>query len=160
MSRVHRLKDLRGAEFVTEGPFTTEPKLRGKAKEGIAYQKQVHCALAPLTGDLVADQWIRFRDGRTYHWCRPDSILDTWDRVIVWESKLSLRQLDKGLAQLRLYRPILELIFDKPVAGVIVFKHWSLGTANCLPMIDDPAEALSFLPSRMKKPHGWNYVRG
>lgn len=158
MSRVHRLKDLRSAEFVAQGPFTTEPKLKGKAAEGIRYQKRGAEVLAPLSGNLSIEQWIRFRDGRSIHHCRPDAILDTWDRTVVFEFKLSLRQLDKGLAQLRLYRPILEHIFEKPVIGIIVFKHWTIGSGDSLPMIDHPEEVLGCPPARLRKPHGWNYL--
>jgi len=143
---------------VAEGPFSTEPKLRGKAKEGIQYQAKVHDEIAKLPGNLHSEQWIRFKDnGRWYH-CRPDDITETHDRVVVVESKLSLRQLKKGLAQLRLYKPILERIYRRPVVCVLAFKHWIIGTEDCLPMLDSIAQTTYTPTAQLRKTHGWNFI--
>lgn len=155
--RVHKLKNLRHAEFVPIGPFTTEPKLKGKALEGIKYQARVHAAAGVLSGNVFEEQWIKFRDGSSIHHCRPDTIVEQWDRVVVIESKLSLRQLSKGLAQLRLYRPILEYIFNKPVVGILAFKHWTLGSKDCLPMVTDLTHTLTTPLPQIRQIHGWNF---
>lgn len=155
--RVHKLKALRHAEFVSTGPFMSEPKLKGAALEGIKYQARVHSAALCLSGNIYNEQWIRFRDGSSIHHCRPDTIVEQWDRVVVIESKLSLRQLPKGLAQLRLYKPVLEYIFDKPVVTILAFKHWTVGTRDCLPMIEELHDSLyTPLPS-LRQIHGWNF---
>lgn len=136
----------------------TQPKLKGKALEGIRYGAKVHDELGELCGNLYSEQWIRFRDDGQYFYCRPDSILETWDRVLVVESKLSLRQLKKGLAQLRLYKPILEHIYNRPVVGVLAFKHWIVGSDGCLPMIPHPEVIMTSPVCRFKKTQGWNYI--
>ena len=156
--KVHRLKKLRMAEFVDSGPFATEPKLKGKAAEGIRYQSRVDEELSELAGNRKTEQWIRFNDSGQWHYCRPDSILETYDRVIVVEAKLSLRQLDKAKAQLRLYRPLLELIFEKPTIGIVAFKNWIIGSENALPMIDHPEQALFRPLSQLKPALGWNFI--
>ena len=159
MSRkVHKLKNLRSAKFVDTGPFTTEPKLKGKALEGIKYQARVHNRALDLNGNITEEQWIQFRDGSSIYHCRPDTIVEQWDRVVVIESKLSLRQLPKGLAQLRLYKPLLEHIYSKPVVTVLAFKHWTVGSAGCLPMIDDLSHTLTLPLSTLRPIHGWNYL--
>lgn len=155
--RVHKLKALRHAEFVPVGPFTTEPKLKGKALEGIKYQARVHALAHDLAGNIYKEQWIRFKDGSSIHHCRPDTIVDQWDRVVVVESKLSLRQLSKGLAQLRLYRPLLEYIFDKPVVGILAFRHWTVGSRDILPMIRELHETLYTPLPQLRQIHGWNF---
>lgn len=155
--RVHKLKNLRHAEFTDDGPFSTEPKLKGKAREGIVYQSYVHTQAVALGGNHYSEQWIKFRDGSSVHYCRPDDINEQWDRVVVVESKLSLRQLAKGLAQLRLYTPILEAIFGKPVVPILAFKHWIPGSRDTLPMIDElPATLYTPLP-QLRRIHGWNF---
>lgn len=156
--RVHKLRNLKSAEFVSTGPFTSEPKLKDKALEGIKYQAKVHRAAEALNGNIYDEQWIRFRDGGSIHHCRPDTIVDQWDRVVVIESKLSLRQLPKGLTQLRLYKPILERIFTKPVVTILAFKHWTVGSSGCLPMIEDIEHTLTLPLSTLRPIHGWNYL--
>jgi len=156
--KVHRLKNLRSASFVDVGPFSKDPKLKGKALEGIRYGNRVHAELEELRGYQFKEQWIRFQDESGWHYCRPDSIIDTWDRVIVVEAKLSLRQLPKALAQLRLYRPLLGHIFNKPVAGIVAFKHWILDSDGVLPMIDHPELVLSMPKQSLKPALGWNYM--
>jgi hypothetical protein len=156
--KTHRLKKLQAAEFVDKGPFPADPKLKGKALEGIRYQSKIHRVLTELPGDLYEEQWIRFIDNGRYHYCRPDSILVNYDRVIVVESKLSLRQLRKGISQVKLYKPILEHIFNRPTVGVIAFKHWILGSEDCLPMIGHPEELLSMPTRGLNSTLGWNHM--
>lgn len=161
MSRkVHRLTKLQSARFVDTGPFHTEPKLKGAALEGIKYQAKVHQQLNSLHGNLLNEQWIKFKDAGEWRYCRPDSISETHDRIVVVEAKLSLRQLQKGLAQLRLYKPILEHIYDKPVVCVLAFKHWIVGTSNCLPMIAEIREMLWTPLPQLKTTMGWNFISG
>lgn len=159
MSRkIHRLKNLQMAEFTAVGPFANDPKLKGKALEGIKYQAQVHREMQELAGHLTSEQWIKFTDNGKVHYCRPDSILVSWDRVVVVETKLSLRQLAKALSQLRLYKPLLERIFNKPVVCVVAFKHWVIGSQDCLPMIKHPEEIVTVPLRGLNKPLGWNYM--
>lgn len=157
-SKVHKLRNLKSAVFTDDGPFSTEPKLKGKALEGIKYQARVHAQAVKLGGNGFSEQWIKFRDGPTIHYCRPDDIIEHWDRVVVVESKLSLRQLGKGLAQLRLYKPILKHIFNKPVIAILAFKHWTVGSKDCLPMIDEIHKTLHSPPATFRQTHGWNFI--
>lgn len=159
MSRkVHKLVRLQAAQFVAVGPFTTEPKLKGKALDGIKYQARVHRQAESLDGNIINEQWIKFLDNGKIHHCRPDTIVEQWDRVIVIETKLSLRQFKKGLAQLRLYKPILEHIYHKPVIPILAFKHWIVGSRDCLPMLPELAAVLYTPIPQLRRVHGWNYM--
>jgi len=156
--KVHKLIRLVSARFVDTGPFTTEPKLKGKALDGIKYQARVHEVARGLNGNLYNEQWIQYNDNGRIHHCRPDTIVEQWDRVVVIESKLSLRQFKKGMAQLRLYKPLLEHIFDKPVVPVLAFKHWIVGSQDCLPMLPTINSVLHAPPNQFSRVHGWNHM--
>lgn len=144
-----------------KGPYP-EPKLKGRAAEGLRYQKKVHSELAELApqGDLKASPWIRFSDTYGTHWCQPDHVLEAWDRVIVAESKLSLRRLDTAVSQLsRLYKPCLEYLFPrKPIIMVVAFKHWIKGDEDPVPMIDELQDLMSAPPKAYTKPYGWHFL--
>ena len=160
MSKPRHVRGLLKAEMMNEGPFSSEPKLTGKAAEGIRYQKKVHQSLVPLSrfGDLHREPWIRYTDTYGVHWCRPDDVLETHDRVLVVEAKLSLRRFEGGMIQLnKLYRPVLEMIFQKPVAMLLAFKHWLPGEFN-MQMVEMPEELLYFPPHRLATPAGWHFM--
>lgn len=149
------------AEFMPEGPWGDEPKLKGRAAEGIRYQKKVHEEFSALgvQGKLYEGPWIRFSDAYGTHWCQPDHVLDARDRVVVAESKLSLRRLDTAVVQLtKLYRPCLELLLGKPVVMVVAFKHWVKGEEDPVPMIDELQDLMSMSIRGKIQPKGWHYM--
>lgn len=154
------VRGLKKVEMLPNGPFPKDPKLTGRAAEGIRYQKKVHKALGELErfGTLHEEPWIRFCDTYGVHWCRPDSVLETHDRLLVVEAKLSLRRYEDAMTQLnKLYRPTLEELFRKPVAMLMAFRHWLPGSFD-LPMVDDPEELLYYPHSRLAKPVGWHFM--
>lgn len=150
------------AEILPKGPYPNEPKLKGRAAEGIRYQKKVHGELKALApqGRLYEGPWIRFRDSYGTHWCQPDHVLEAWDRIILAESKLSLRRLDTAVTQLtRLYRPCLQMIFpSKPIVMIVAFKHWLKGVEDPVPMISDLQDLMSMPLTGKIQPKGWHFM--
>lgn len=163
MTKPRHVMGLTKAEIMPKGPWENEKtsKLKGRAAEGIRYQKRVHKALEELApqGKLLEGPWIRFSDTYGTHWCQPDHVLEAWDRVLVAESKLSLRRLDTAVAQLtRLYKPCLQFLFPtKPVVMVVAFKHWVKSDEDPVPMIEELQDLMSLPVKGLRKPHGWNY---
>lgn len=160
MSRPRHVRGLRSVAMTDSGPFPTPTpsKLPRRAAEGIRYQKRALDKLQSLDrfGDFYRDQWFVYTDANGRHWCQTDGLLAIWDRVIVFEIKLSLRRLETGLAQLtKLYKPTVGAYFDKPVVPCLVFKHWVPGAD--LNLIDNPEELLSYRPSAGACPVGWNF---
>lgn len=160
MSKPRRVMGLKSASLQSEGPFKNPPPLKGRAAEGIRYQRKVHDKLRVELadqGDILQEQWIRFTDAYGVHWCQLDSAFVGRDRVVVVEAKLSLRQHATGVAQLsRLYRPCLELIYDKPVAMLLAFKYWVPGAE--VHTIDSPQDLLYKQFADLKRPWGWHLL--
>lgn len=156
----HRqVRGLRKVELMPHGPFSNNSRLRGRAAEGIRHQRRVHAELEPLArfGTLRDGPWFRYSDTYGSHWCQPDSVLEAHDRILVVESKLSLRRLDTALAQLtKLYRPTLEMFYSLPVVCLVAFRHW-LGDAE-LELVDDPAELVCEPVRSLRRPKGWHLL--
>lgn len=107
-------------------------------------------------GPVHDGPWFRFSDTYGTHWCQPDALAEFHDRVLIVECKLSLRQLDNGLRQLRgLYRPIVELVFDKPAVLVIAFKHWTgIGPEQPFEELEELEQIATIPLSSCKQPYG------
>lgn len=161
MSKPRHVMGLKTARMMPDGPFKQQPKLRGKAAEGIRFQRKVVEALAPLekVGTVLSDQWIQFSDTYGTHWCQFDAAVDTHDRILVVEAKLSLRRLPVAIPQLmRLYKPCLEHIFQKPVVMLVAFQHFVIGAQDKLKLVDEPEEMLYTPLPQLKKPLGWHLI--
>lgn len=142
-----------------KGPWPKDPKLKGSAAEGIRFQKKVHDNVSGFgnLGRLYYEPWFRYSDTYGTHWCSPDSLLEYWDRVLVVESKLSLRRLETAITQLtKCYRPVVEHVFEKPVVMIVAFKHWFVGAD--IETLECPTEILSIPLSKTKQPYGWHVL--
>lgn len=163
MSKPRQVRGLQKVELCAHGPFPTRPKPKGKAAEGFAHQRRVHKALAGLSrfGEVVSEPWIRYSDTYGTHYCQPDDLLLSWDRTIVVESKLSLRRLSTARIQLnKLYRPVLESLFQKPVAMLLAFRYWvPLPVEDQdLELIHSPIDLLSRPIRDLKSISYWHYL--
>lgn len=160
MSKPRQVRGLWKVELHDQGPFTKEPRLKGKAAEGIRYQRKIHRLMEPLEsfGPLLEEPWFRYADTYGVHWCRPDSVLELHDRVLVVEAKLSLRRYEDAMTQLnKLYRPVVGEFFSKPVAMVMAFKHWIPGVWT-FPLVQSPEETFTFPIGKLKEPVGWHVM--
>lgn len=143
------------AEMIHEPPFRTG-KPKGRAAEGLRFQKRVHKKLSAL-GEVLDNPWFKYHDIDGQHYCQPDSVMCLPDRTICVESKLSLRRLDAAISQLaRLYVPILWHVFGQPVVPVVAFHHWFAGAE--LTLIDDPKSLFHVKPTESHKPYGWHLL--
>ena len=96
--------------------------LRGSKAAGLAYEKKVGRKLRRLWPDLVSGQWFEYSDANGVGCCQVDHYVVLDYQVVVFECKLS--QTPVGFSQIDLlYRPILEMVYGKPVTGVQVCKH-------------------------------------
>jgi len=151
------------AELRPTGPFADKRKLKGRAAEGIRFQKRVHQRLTALGkfGDLHEGPWIRYTDTYGVHWCQPDSLVETNDRVLIVEAKLSLMRLDQAKAQLsKLYQPVVEIIFDKPAVLLVAFNNWIRLVDGKEPIetVDNPLALLQRPLRSLKAPLGWHVM--
>lgn len=158
--RPRRVTNLSKAEMIPNGPFP-EPKLRGRAADGIRFQKRVHELLQPLEAQctLYQGQWIKYADAEGPGWCQVDSLAVNCRRVIVVESKLSLRRHDTGVRQLsKLYAPILRHIFNLPVLTVLAFHHWVPGVGEDMELVDHPLDLITAPIGAAARPLGWHVL--
>lgn len=81
------------------------------------------------------------------------------DRVLVVEAKLSLMRLDAAIKQLtKLYRPTVELIFQKPVIMLVAFRNWIICDEDPIEMIENPEELFGLRITDLKIPRGWHVL--
>jgi len=161
MTRSRRVQRLEWARLEPVGPFADNPKVKGRAAEGLAYQRYVCAELRRLGayGPVFEGQWIRYRDRNGTHWCQFDWALETLKYVVVCEIKLSQRRTPEAIAQLNsLYKPTVELIFNKPVIAVMAFRHWHRDHADTLPQIQSPEDLLYLNPKQAREPRAWNFL--
>jgi hypothetical protein len=64
---------------------------------------------------------------------------------VVWLFENKLTQCDEGWRQLnQLYKPLLELLFEKPVSGVLVCKHLTEIPKKLITSLDDVEDGSTF----------------
>ena len=163
MSRPRKVNGLVKAELMPSGPFPTYPRVKGSAARGLSFQRRVRNYLRSAfvgRANVLDSPWIKYSDVSGSHWCQPDFIIDAPDRVIVVEAKLTLRRLGQALVQLQsLYRPCVELVFDRPAVLCVAFHHWIHDVdTSAIPMVDEPEELL--YPWHLRAPalYGWHFL--
>lgn len=164
MSRPRKINSLVKAELVPEGPpFPTNLRARGAAARGLAYQRHVVRTIQEQLDDrgtIHEGPWIRYHEQNGTYWCQPDIVVETANRSVIIEVKLSLRRLGTALKQLNgLYRPCVEFIFGRPVTACVAFRHWTPDADHeALGMIDDPRELLWLGLLKGPGPFGWHLL--
>lgn len=58
----------------------------------------------------------------------------------------------------KLYKPTVEMIFQKPVVMLMAFHNWTICSEDPIEMIDDPEELLGIRLTEIKKPYGWHLL--
>lgn len=90
---------------------------RGRKADGLRYEKL--CAKA--MPEARHGEWYEFYDINGRGWCQPDLLIITLNAVIVLECKLS--NYFEGYKQIeRLYKPVLQAAWSKPVVGAVIMK--------------------------------------
>ena len=108
-----------------ESPFgALKRRPRGTKGLGLKYESDVAKALAARGFRVLVGQWFHFRDAHGWGYCQTDLLLQLGDCVCVLECKLT--DTDGARSQLtRLYRPVLEAGFKRPVKCVAVARSLS-----------------------------------
>ena len=115
------IKGLLHARLLSSPPsFAKNSRIRGRAKKaGVQYEKAIQ---ESLPGGWTRGQWIEFMDAAGHGYCQLDFHHCCLDGVVVLESKLSW--VPEGHSQLELlYRPVVEMIWGKPMIGLVVAKR-------------------------------------
>lgn len=140
---MHRI--IEGLEWAepARNPYGKTPKTpRGAKGAGLRFERQV---ASGITGARTG-RWFVFRDANGTGYCSPDIILATAQGLIVLECKLS--DTPHAFSQIeRLYKPVLQMVFRRPVAGIVVAKHLRAHTDTAL-VVEDLRSALKFLRDR------------
>lgn len=100
--------------------FIPVPKrLRGAKRCGVVYEK----ALAKAIPAATHGQWFEYRTEDGPGWCQTDLLLESANRVVVVEVKLT--DLVAARAQLKtLYLPVLHAAFpEKSIHAIIALRH-------------------------------------
>lgn len=130
---MHRfIHDLTWAERVKKPKFSPQARATGIKAVGLRFEKKV----AEGIPGAQRGKWFRFRDANGEGWCSPDIILPVNFGLLCLECKLS--DLPEAKTQIsRLYKPVLELVYGRPVFGIVVTRH--------LRPFTDPADVVDSL---------------
>lgn len=91
---------------------------RGAKGAGLRYEAAVAAAIPKS----VHNPWFEYHDSAGHGWCSPDVVIHFAEAIAVLECKLT--DTPTAYSQLtQLYKPVLEMVYGKPVIGVIVVKH-------------------------------------
>jgi len=105
----------------------TKSKAQGSKALGLSYERKVGKALAKALDDPLLGPWYYFLDYYGKGYCQPDVVWLGPDYTLVFEVKLT--DTPAALTQiLKLYKPVLELVYGKPVRGVVVTKNLTKDT--------------------------------
>jgi len=110
------------------GPFSTSKKFRGTKAQGIRFERDVAKDLFyELSGSVLLNQWIEYRDLNGHGWAQPDAIWLDGDtnRGVVFECKLK-RTYDADVQLRDVYLPLCRHIWpNREWRAVAVCKHWA-----------------------------------
>lgn len=120
---------------------------RGKKAHGVRYEK----LLAKGLGVARHGQWFQFIDSNGHGYCQTDLLIEFRECVAVLEAKYTWTP--QGHFQVeRLYKPVLERAFGKPVRGFVVCKKLTDGMGETL-VVSRLMEALSWSENKRVAMH-------
>lgn len=99
-------------------------KYNSTQKAGIRYEKKAVKYLKAKWShaELRYHQWIKFADRNGVGWAEPELFIVLKDRVILFEMKLTGGPAGRMQME-RLYKPLLEHIFKRPVHCLLVCRN-------------------------------------
>lgn len=117
---------LRSVQILKNNPWRgKEPKLKGCRAKGKTYERSVVRALKRVFTEpelIHYNEWLGFTDSTGTHFCQPDIYIHLDSYILLLEVKLT--QTDQAAYQLGgLYRPLLEMLYNKPVVMVQICKN-------------------------------------
>jgi len=115
MSRV--ISGLKWARVADRPGFARQSRAKGSKYQGLKYERQLSLAIPAAKHG----QWFQFEDRNGPGWCQTDLIFGALGRVVCLEAKYTWTS--AGHHQInKLYRPILEAVYGRAVAGIVVCK--------------------------------------
>ena len=116
------IKALKTVSMLSGRPSSLpKPKrLRGLAALGMRYERAVAKRL-DLSFNATHGQWFRFEDAQGWGHCQCDHLSLLPHAVVLFESKLTQTDCRKQIN--KLYRPVLEMAFQRPVIAVQICKN-------------------------------------
>ena len=115
MSRV--ISGLKWARVADRPGFARRSRAKGSKYQGLKYERQLSLAIPAATWG----QWFQFEDANGPGWCQTDLIFGAYGRTVCLEAKYTWTA--AGHHQInKLYRPVLEAVYGRAVAGVVVCK--------------------------------------
>jgi hypothetical protein len=106
--------------------FIPKARLRGVRARGITFERKVGKVLRALFPFVTSGEWFEYHDARRSGVCQIDHYCLLPDRIILVECKLS--ESDEAWGQMKdLYAPILQKLWDLPVARVQATRHLRSG---------------------------------
>jgi hypothetical protein len=134
-----KIEELYYASLLTERPrYIPMPKrLNGSQSQGVAYEKKVvrHLKARFPQARFHYHQWIQFADKNGSGVCEPELFVILRECVLLFECKRT-GTLNGKLQLEGLYKPVLELIFARPVRCCLVCKHTAVETPG--PFFETP----------------------
>ena len=115
--------DLRWARELDERPkCIPKGRPRGVKKLGVRYERAFGEAVVRRFPEAKLAQWFEFEDANGHGYCQTDVLVEFGNVVVVVECKLT--HVLQGYVQLRkLYTPIVERVYGKPVKGIITVRY-------------------------------------
>lgn len=121
--------------------------MKGSRAKGKTYERKVikDFTRAKLAGRVLSSPWFTFADANGLGYCQPDILIFLQESIIIVEVKLT--QTSSAWQQLELlYKPVVELVYKKPVYLLQVCKHlhWetSAQVSSIEEFVDSPRRGL------------------
>jgi hypothetical protein len=93
-------------------------RARGAKGNGIRYERAVAASLP----EAIHGQWFEFVDANGPGWCQTDLLLAESGKTVIVEVKYTWT--GEAWTQLeRLYKPVVELAFGRPVVGIVCCRR-------------------------------------
>jgi hypothetical protein len=116
---------LRACEWRAPRKAARPKGLGAAARAGIKYEAEfADHLLENSKGYVRIGPWIYFEDANGWGYCQPDMVLNSWERIYLFECKLSFTYRRAYKEMRDLYKPLLhELFGGAPITCVQVCRH-------------------------------------
>ena len=134
-NNVRKIDGLLVASWTNKGWSKPKRLPKGAKGRGLSFERKMKKFLDKLDVDFVHDKWISFVDLNGAGMAQPDFLVVKDDFVLLIECKL--RESESGYEQmLSLYKPLVEMLYNKPVYCLQVVMSYSLKCSTQMNFFD------------------------
>ena len=129
LNTCRKIDNPEGVRFIKQGPWGGVTKLKGARAKGKTFERTVARHLSRVMMyehpeiAVIHNQWIEYIQENKVHYCQPDILLISPDKVIIIETKLT-QSLCANDQLFYLYAPLIKRLYpDKKVFCIMLCKN-------------------------------------